>query len=591
VNVLGLCSGTHDSAAALICDGELVGLVEEERLNGEKHTKTYPERSVRWLLKTAGITADDLDEVAYNFVGPYYLRAVPRSARYLLHPATARRALPRARSFALVQRNTRRRVRDLQRRFPGAQVRQVAHHRAHGLYAFAASGYSRAAVLVVDSLGETATTTIARMRRTGTGVEAEPILTIHDPVSLGYAYGAVTEHLGWRRGDEEGTVMALAALGDPARFRDVLARAVPLTADGFALDPSLLPLRVISSRYPRVSGAFIAATCPPRTGAVEQVHADLAAALQERVEEVMLHLARKARRTGCRRLCVGGGVAMNCVAIGHLVEQAGFDEVFVPPAPGDSGTAAGAALAIGLDRGNGLASGVMDSYLGPSHRGLWLDPDPRPELVARRVSGAARFLAHRLALGSILGVFQGPLEAGPRALGNRSILASPLDDQVVRRLNEEIKFREPFRPFAPAVLAERAADYFTLGQPSPYMAIASGVTDLARKVIPSVVHVNGTARVQTVSREGNPFLADVLAVFEEITGVPVLINTSLNIKGKPICGTPDMALDCLTESGLDRLLRSKMSKEAEILVRRHQLAVLRRQVARPTSTHIARTGP
>jgi carbamoyltransferase len=554
VNVLGLCSGTHDSAAALICDGVLVGLVEEERLNGEKHTRAYPANSIRWLLDTAGIKAGDLDEVAYNFDASRYLRAIPRSARYLLHRATARRALPRARSFAIVHRNARGRVGDLQRRFPSARLRQIPHHRAHGLYAFAASGYSRAAVLVVDSLGETATTTITRMRRSGSGVEEEPVQTIRDPASLGYAYGAVTEHLGWRRGDEEGTVMALAALGDPARFRDVLARAIPLTSDGFILDPRLLPLRVVSSRYPRMGEAFVAATCPRRDGAVEQVHADLAAALQERTEKVMLHLARKARRTGCRRLCVGGGVAMNCVAIGRIAAEAGFDEVFVPPAPGDSGTAAGAALAADLDRAGVLAVGARDRcYLGPSHQGLWLETNPRPNLTARRVSGAARFLAQRIARGAIIGVFQGRLEAGPRALGNRSILASPLDHDAVRRLNEEIKFREPFRPFAPVVLADKAADYFTLGQPSPYMSIASGVTDLAREAIPSVVHGNGTARVQTVSREQNPFLAELLAAFEEITGVPVLINTSLNVKGKPICGTPDMALDCLTESGLDGL--------------------------------------
>jgi carbamoyltransferase len=556
MNVLGLCSGTHDSAAALIRDGELIGLVKEERLNGEKHTKAYPAKSIEWLLNHAGITADDVTEIAYNFASAVYLRAVPDAARYLLRPATARRAIPRARSFAVVHRKAHGRVQDLQRRFPNATVRQITHHRAHGLYAFAASGYEEAAVLVVDSLGETVTATTARMRRTKHAVEDEPIQVIRDPASLGYAYGAVTEHLGWRRGDEEGTVMALAALGDPARFRDVFARAIHLTPDGFALDPRLLPLRVVSSRFPRVSNAFVAATCPPRIGEVEQVHADLAAALQERTEQVMLHLARRARRqTGCRLLCIGGGVAMNCVAVGRIAEEAGFAEVFVPPAPGDSGTAAGAALAAYLDQTGSRASGVADRcYLGPSYESLRLDLVPRPDLVARRVGRPGAFLAQRIANRAIVGLFQGRLEVGPRALGNRSILASPLDDDVVRRLNAEVKFREPFRPFAPVVLADKATDYFTLGQPSPYMSIASGVTELARKVIPSVVHVNGTARVQTVTRDRNPLLAEVLEEFEEITGVPVLINTSLNVKGKPICGTPDMALDCLAESGLDGLL-------------------------------------
>ena len=556
MNVLGVCSGTHDSAAALISDGELVGLVEEERLNGEKHTKAYPAMSIAWLLDQSGIAAADVDEVAYNFDSAAYLRAVPGSARYLLHPATARRAIPRAHSFAVVHRKARGRVRDLERRFPNAQVRQISHHRAHGLYAFAASPHLDAAVLVVDSLGETMTAATSRMYRTECGIEDELIQVIKDPESLGYAYGAVTEHLGWRRGDEEGTVMALAALGDPARFRGVFNRAIRLTRDGFTLDRRLLPLRVISSRYPRVSDAFVAATCPARADEVAQVHADLAAALQERTEHVMLHLARRARyRTGSRMLCVGGGVAMNCVAIGRIAGEAGFDEVFVPPAPGDSGTAAGAALAAYLHRTGMRASGMVDHcYLGPSYEGLRLDLVSRPGLKARQVGRPADFLAQRIANGEIVGLFHGRLEVGPRALGNRSILASPLNDDVVRRLNAEIKFREPFRPFAPVVLADKARDYFTLGQPSPYMSIASDVTGLARKVIPSVVHVNGTARVQTVTRERNLLLAGILDAFGELTGVPVLINTSLNIKGKPICGTPDMALDCLTESGLDGLL-------------------------------------
>jgi carbamoyltransferase len=486
------------------------------------------------------------------------LTAVPGSAVYLLRSATRDRALPRARSFLTVHNRARHRLRNLAGRFPAAAVRSVDHHRAHGLYAFAASGYDNAAVLVVDSLGETSTTTLAQARRAAAGIEYRTLRTLRDPASLGYAYGAVTEHLGWRRGDEEGTVMALAALGDPSRFRDVFARAIPVQRDGFALDPRLLSLRVLSSRYPRVSPAFTAATCRPRQPGddVRQVHADLAAALQERTEHVMVRLARRARElTGARRLCVGGGVAANCVAIGQVVERAGFDQVFVPPAPGDSGTAAGAAIAAYLDSSGTLPADVAGRcYLGPAYDTAHLGESPRPGLVARAVPEPARLLARQLADGLIVGLFQGRLEAGPRALGNRSILASPVCGDVVARLNSAVKFREPFRPFAPVVLADRANDYFTLRQPSPYMSIASGVTDLARRVVPAVVHVNGTARVQTVTPDANPLLAQTLYAFAEITGVPVLINTSLNVKGKPICGDPQAALDCLADSGLDALL-------------------------------------
>ncbi|MEV7020886.1 carbamoyltransferase C-terminal domain-containing protein [Kitasatospora sp. NPDC093558] len=556
--VLGLCSYTHDSAAALLVDGQLVGFVEEERLSAIKHDKSYPAKAVDWLLDEAGLTRADIGTVAYNFTPQHYLRALPAALAHAARPATAARALPRARSFAEVAGNTRRRLARLADAFPNAAVQPVLHHRAHGLYAFAASGYDEAAVLVVDSLGETQATTIGHARQPSGGCSYRIVHALDDPASLGYVYGAVTEHLGWRRGDEEGTVMALAALGDPKRFRSLFAKAVRLTTNGFVLDHRLIALRVMDRRYPRLTAAFTALTCPPRRPHedIAQVHADLAAALQERTEQVVLHLARIAReRTGARLLCVGGGVAMNCVSIGKIIASGLFDEVAVPPAPGDSGTAIGAAAAVHLDRHGDLPAGLARAcYLGPSYPGLTLPPEPRPGMTAQRLLDPAGFVARQLAQGTIAGLFQGSVEAGPRALGHRSILASPLKAGVVERLNSTVKFREPFRPFAPVVLADNAVDYFALGQEAPFMSIASPVTDLARKRIPAVVHANGTARVQTLTARDNPVLADILAAFAELTGVPVLINTSLNVKGKPICGTPEMALDCLAESGLDALL-------------------------------------
>ncbi|MFD9791361.1 carbamoyltransferase [Streptomyces sp. NPDC059070] len=554
--VLGLCSGTHDSAAALIADGRLVGLVEEERLSGVKHTKAYPAAAIDWLLDTAGLGPGDISDVAYNFTPRLYLPGAWPLAH--LRPATISRAVPRARSFLTVARRAAQRLHQFGQHFPHAQLHGVEHHRAHSLYAFGASSSEEAAVLVVDSLGETATTSACSARRTPTGITLHGRWSLHDPASLGYAYGAVTEHLGWRRGDEEGTVMALAALGDPARFRGLFAQAIRLTEGAFALDPSWFPLRVISSRYPRLSRQFTATTCPPRAqgDGVEQVHADLAAALQERTEQVMVHLARRTRhRTRQRALCVGGGVALNCVSLGRIVADAGYDEVFVPPSPGDAGTAAGAALSVWQQHTPSLVEEMRDAcYLGPSFAGLDLGKRPRPGMRAHRPADPARHLATALARGKIVGLFQGALEAGPRALGNRSILASPLRPDVVARLNARVKFREPFRPFAPVVLADKTADYFTLGQAAPYMSFASEVTALARETIPAVVHANGLARVQTLTPQRNPFLDAVLRSFQELTGTPVLINTSLNIKGKPICGTPDQALDCLAESGIDALM-------------------------------------
>ncbi|MGH3679017.1 MAG: carbamoyltransferase family protein [Natronosporangium sp.] len=556
--VLGLCALTHDSAAALIAGGRLVGFCEEERLSGEKHTSAYPTRAVSWLLSKAGLTPDQVDVVGYNFQPGRYFPALAGVPGQLMRSATRRRTLPRAASFVKVAGRTRTRLRHIGHRYPTARVAPVLHHRTHGLYAFAASGHEDAAVLVVDSLGETQTTTIGHARRTGTRVNYRILAAIDDPASLGYLYGAVTEHLGWRRGDEEGTVMALAALGDSARFRDLFTRAVRIIDTGFTLDPNLLPLRVLSRRYPRLSPAFVAAACPPRPAEapVEPVHADLAAALQERTEQVMLHLAARARRlTGSGLLCLAGGVAANCVAIGKIAQAGLFDEVHVPPASGDSGTAIGAALACHQQLTGRLAEGVTgECYLGPAWDSLPSELRTAAGVKTHRVDEPVRFLAEQLANGAIVGLFRGRLEAGPRALGNRSILASPLLPDVVQRLNATVKYREPFRPFAPVVLAAHAKDYFTLDQPAPFMSIASPVTDLTRTRIPAVVHVNGTARVQTVTPAQNPFLATVLAEFAALTGVPVLINTSLNVKGKPIAGTPTMALDTLTGSGLDALL-------------------------------------
>ncbi|AQU67428.1 carbamoyltransferase [Streptomyces niveus] len=557
--ILGLCSYTHDSSAALLVDGELVGFVEEERLSEQKHTKLYPVRAVGWLLDQAKLSATDVDAVAYNFQPGLYLAESPAALRMALSPMTRDRSLARAHGFAKVALRTRRRLRVLGSQFPSARVTPVLHHRAHQLTAFAASGWEEAAVLVVDSLGERQTTTIAH----GHGVQRPRVQTleaINDPASLGYVYGAVTEHLGWRRGDEEGTVMALAALGDPTRFRHLFTTAVHTTGTGFRIHPGYFPTRTLTSGYPRTSWRFVAETCPERhpSEQLTDVHRDLAAALQERTEQVMVHLARRARvLTGSRRLCVGGGVATNCVSIGRIIEADIFDEVFVPPAPGDAGTAIGAALAVHVDARTPrpVAGIARHCYLGPSFEDQPLDLTPWPGLRQKSLGiETAEFLADQLAHGVIAGLFQGGVEAGPRALGNRSILASPLETGVVERLNATVKFREPFRPFAPMVPAERAAEFFTLGQPAPYMSMASGVTDLTRERVPAIVHANGTSRLQTVTRSQNPFMHAVLTAFGRRTGIPVLINTSLNVKGKPICGTPEMALDCLAHSGLDALL-------------------------------------
>ena len=353
--------------------------------------------------------------------------------------------------------------------------------------------------------------------------------------------------------------MALAALGDPARFRALFARAIPLTPDRVRARPRPVPAAGaparLAPRHPGVHRRHLPARAPGEE--VTQVHADLAAALQERTEQVMVHLARRARAvTGARRLCVGGGVAMNCVGIGKILADGQFDEVYVPPAPGDSGTAIGAALAAHRDVTGAVPGGLVRScYLGPAYPDFTPAAEPGPGLTARQVADPARFLAAQLAAGKIAGLFQGRLEAGPRALGNRSILASPLIPDVTARLNAAVKFREPFRPFAPVVLAEHARPT-TSGWPSPARSCRSpcpsptwpGTRSRRRARQRHRPRADPRPRSRTRSwptcSAGSPTL----------TGVPVLINTSLNVKGKPICGTPQMAIDCLASSGLDGLM-------------------------------------
>jgi carbamoyltransferase len=361
--------------------------------------------------------------------------------------------------------------------------------------------------------------------------------------------------------------MALAGLGDGQRYTPLLRDAIRLTTSGFALNPAVFAPRVFSSAWPRLSELFINATFPRRAGdePVAAAHADLAAALQARTEDCVLHLGRLARRASTSDvLCVSGGVGMNCLATGALARNGLFERVTVPPAPGDSGNALGAALWIERRLGEFPVSGTEGTpFLGPDFdRGEMLEAAEARGFRTEVVEDAAECLVGLMLEQRIVGVFRGRLEAGPRALGHRSILANPLMPDVTARLNARVKHREPFRPFAPVVTAGGAHRFFKLEDESPFMSFAMPATCAAIEALPSVVHANGTSRLQTVTPASDAFLHDVLVRFEHASGFPVLINTSLNVKGRPIAGTPGMALDCLVEADLDALLMD------DILVRR-----------------------
>jgi carbamoyltransferase len=530
--ILGVNAVFHDPAAALVIDGETVAAAEEERFSRRKHGKDpvpfsaweLPVESMRWCLEHAGLDPEDVDAVAYSYdpdLAPAPGPSITDDDWEGLRTLYVRR-VPQFLATAL----------------PGLRIGRVdhiAHHVAHAASACIAAPDDRSAVLVLDGRGESASHLGGRWHDGRLDVLAAQRL----PHSLGLFYEAVTEHLGFRRSSDEYKVMALASYGDPDRFGDVIRDHVRATGDGgFAVDPVDL-------------GALV----PPRAPgeAWNEVHADVAAAAQVRLEEVVLDLARWLHaRTGERAITLAGGVALNCVANGRLAAEGPFEQVWVQPAAGDAGTALGAALAAATRRGERCAP-FTTAALG---RGWDADeieailkaaeqPYQRPADLAEEVAAA-------LADGAVVGWFQGRSEYGPRALGHRSLLCDPRRPENLGRMNA-IKGREEFRPVAPMVLAERAAAIFDGVQPSPYMLFVHRVRPEWVERIPAVVHVDGTARIQTVDDADEPLMAATLRAFERRTGVPVLVNTSFNTAGRPIVDTPHHALECFGSGPVDLL--------------------------------------
>ncbi|GIH96179.1 carbamoyltransferase [Planobispora siamensis] len=529
---LGLNAIFHDPAAALVVDGHVVAAAEEERFSRRKHGKRpvpfsaweLPEQAAAWCLEQAGLKPEDLDAVAYSY-DPALVRPGQKGLDERwedLRTTYAHRA-PAFLATAL----------------PGldpAQVRYVPHHVAHAASAGLAAPYRNSAVLVCDGRGE-AVSHLAGHYRDG---ELTVLATQELPHSLGLMYEEVTEHLGFMRSSDEYKVMALASYGEP-RFLGELRELIYATGDGgFRVEP------VDWGGYAKALG---------KGEAWSADHADLAASVQKRLEEVLLDLARWLHeRTGERYLTMAGGVALNCVANTRLLAEGPFEEIWVQPAAGDSGTALGGALHLAHAFGEpaapmpgaDLGRGWTDEELA-----AWLDvarvPYERPRDLAAAV-------AAELAADRIIAWFQGRSEYGPRALGRRSLLAHPGRADNTERLND-VKGREQFRPIAPMVLAERAGEIFERGpMPSPYMLFVHDVRPEWRERIPAVVHVDGTARIQTVDRADHPLMARTLEEFEARTGIPVVVNTSLNTAGRPMVDDPRDALECFGSAPVDVLV-------------------------------------
>jgi carbamoyltransferase len=574
MDILGINAFHGDASAVLLRDGALLAGVEEERLNRVKHWAGFPGRAIGAVLEEAGTGLEGVAHVAVS--------RDPRA--HLLDKALF--AFRRRPGLAAVKDrlSNLRHVADLPSRLRGlgrgrfaGTAHNVEHHRAHAASAFYCSPFEEAACLTVDGFGDF----LSSLAAVGRGSRLEVLDEVMFPHSLGILYTAVTQFLGFPAYGDEYKVMALASFGRPT-FLDAMRRIVRLEDEGrFQTDVDFFlhasegvtmswddgaPVlgRLWSDRFGEEFG-------PPRraeAGLTERDH-DLAASLQAVYEEALFHRLRWLRkRTGLRSLCLAGGCALNSVANGKVRAETGFTDLFVQPAAGDAGTALGAALHVWHQELGRPRSFVMrHAYFGPAFAEERMAAALRARLPGFEAGGDDGVRLRRwpdgagldhdtaatIARGAIVGWYQGRGEWGPRALGNRSILADPRRPEVKEVLNARVKRREAFRPFAPSVLEERAADWFDGAQADPFMVTVLPVRPAQRPKVPAVTHVDGTARLQTVSREANPRFWSLIRAFEEATGVPMVLNTSFN-ESEPIVNTPEEALDCFLRTRMDRLV-------------------------------------
>ena len=547
--MIGINGTMHDTSAALVQGGRLLSFCEQERFNRQKHTTAFPEHAIRACLEEAKIGIHQVEHVGF-FWRPWrgLLRRLLVVPRGIVERETPRSSqVKRFKDMLLAPMRMRRRL-----GFRGS-FHYLDHYRAHVESVLDPSGFKDTAILIVDGVGEGKCTEWGQAR----GGRYQRLGGTLFPHTLGMFYLAFTAYLGFRGHAHEAKVMGLAAYGTP-RYLEQLRALVPQQPDGpFRIDQRDINLfaketHIVTRRLARRLGPSRRPGDP-----IEQRHMDVAASLQRLLEERVVHIAKQLRRqTGLPRLCFAGGVAMNSVLNGKLETDSGFDEIFVPPWAGDQGTALGSALMLSKD--------LDPSYHPEACRGFCFGPGyteqqmadalREADLPAERAQDVAAETARRVADGRIVGFYQGRMEVGPRALGARSLLADPRDLKMKDHINARVKFREGFRPFGPAVLQEAADRYFEPGGSSPHMLFVRQVRPEARSSIPAVVHVDGSARVQTVCPEMSPLYHQVIKRFGELTGVPVVLNTSFNVRGEPIVNTPAEAVACFLRTQIDSLV-------------------------------------
>lgn len=555
--ILGLNCYKHDAAAAVVVDGAIVAAAEEERFVRRKHTGEFPAEAARYCLAAAGARAVDVDYVAF-YMDPAKLlaRLGTVGLRQLLRSRDGQsfaQVAPVILKNYFLMKEVPKRLQALELAGERATVHYVPHHLAHAAAAFFPSPFERAAIMSLDGAGEWTSGLLA----VGAGNRVEVIREHFLPASLGQFYLALTRYLGFPHHGDEYKVMGLASYGEDA-FREEFARILgPDVGGRYRFDASYFyPYydaagALHSRRFEEVFG-------PPRSARepLAKRHRDIAASGQEALNRVALALAEFLREeTGARFLCLAGGVALNCVMNQRLMQSGLFEGLFVQPAAHDAGSALGAALYVYHQLlGKPRTTCLTHVYLGPEYDDRAVEdllqsyglPYSRPADIAATAADA-------VAAGAVVGWFQGRMEFGPRALGNRSILADARRPEVKDRVNATIKRREPFRPFAPAVRAERVGDYFSPARESPFMTVTFDATPLAKEEIPAVVHVDGTSRIQTVRRDENPLFYRFLKAYERLTGVGAVLNTSFNVAGEPIVCTPDDALRSFYTTALDAL--------------------------------------
>jgi len=553
MNILGISAFYHDSAAALVQDGKLIAAAQEERFTRKKHDEGFPLHATRYCLREADIDIKDVDYVVF-YDKPFtkferlfftYFDQFPRGIGSFVYsiPIWMREKLW---------------IKSIIRHELGysGEILFNDHHLSHAASAFLVSPFQEAAILTVDGVGEWSTSTWG----VGRGSSIELLYETRFPHSLGLFYSAYTYYLGFKVNSAEYKVMGLAPYGQPT-FYDRVRETIEWKPDGsFRLNTEyfdfLHGLRMTNERFHRLFGG------PPRSPETRltQREFDIAASVQKVTDEIMVALARHIHKeTGMRKLCMAGGVALNCVANAKVLEQSDFEDVWVQPAAGDAGGALGAAFYLWNTVFENPRTFVMEhAYWGPQYS----EEEIRSCLDSlgaryRRLEPAdlTREVASLIANNRVVGWFQGRMEFGPRALGSRSILADARDPKMKDTLNMKIKFREGFRPFAPSVIHERAPEFFEMEKlrSSPFMLFVANVKP-DKRVIPSVTHVDGSARLQTVERHTNPLYYDLIAEFERQTGVPVIINTSFNVRGEPIVCTPADAYRCFMRTNMDNLV-------------------------------------